>query len=540
MGNETEKNRRAERKIISRFFRYGSAPVGMGRTIDDFTGHGTTDAPAALPTITADVPTPTDPLGIVTLRMYTPGEKVQITGLINHYVGAPNLTLLAELSGNGKFRKHETVRKKTYLSRHADVPGDDYDKQRATLLDGMRERTKRRINHHVYSTIQQAFGLESLEDAADVFEKQRKNANQAVIDHVTQVYPEEMRTGIRNEVSFTRRPADLLEEALKSGTDPELQFEIRRLFVNTVIALHERKGRSRIADEKMAQIQTLLNEKFYAGKTGKNQHLQLYGLFDNETNELLGQILSEAPTEDPAEGTHYKTLNLPVRELKSGKFVLTLVDQKYEGNAIRKAVRKAHQRKTKGRGDTISVEEDVQDTYRMKLVVIGDQATTDEVTNEFFEIVTDRGNNSYFYNRDIMGDLILDADRRPTGVPTGRGEIQMGNSGGTGQSDKVNYTKIAIEFEGVANPIKTSVQSLESYIAEQLEVGTYDSERGEFTGPAWLNYAQRREEAVAPYFFPRTVYKGLPDLQQRDKRTPTPQSAEIARRLRETKIFDGH
>lgn len=527
------------RAAVTRMFRHGVGADNFPttRTIRGvLTGEEPIDELVPAQRINVDSPPPPDPLGIVTLGMYSPRERAKITGLINHYVGEHNLTILAELSSNGKFRRHEARRRTEYLSRHPNVSQEEYDLHREEQLESMRERTKRRINYQVYRTVQDSLGLESLEQAAEVFEKQRRNANQAVIDHVALVYPGEMRTGLRNEVSFTRRPADLLEQALQSGTDPELQFEIRRLFLNTVIALHERKGRSTIADEKLAQIQNLLNEKFYAGKTGKNHTIEIYGMFDNETNALIGEPLFEPPTDQADEGTHYKTLQLPVRQLKSGTFVLTLVDQKYEGNAIRKALRKAQERKAKGKGDTVSVEDDVQDTYRMKIVVIGDQGATDDVTSEIFELLTDKDNNPYFYNRDIMGKVILDDMKQPTGIPTGDGEIQMGNRGGTGQSDNVNYTKIAVEFQQVVNPIKIVVQPLASYIAEELEVGKYDNEIGEYDGAAHSLYRERREKGIK-VFFPLQIYPELPDLNQRDRRVPSPTSRRIATQLRETKVF---
>lgn len=527
------------RRLVRQYLRNGGRATDVpGRTIADFTGQQTTEITPSVSTVTSDMPKSPDPLGTVNLRMYSPKERAQITGLIQHYVGTHNLTLLAELSGNGKFQKNEAARKKQYLSRHPEADEADYDAQRAMQLDRTRNRTKRRINERVYSIIKENLGLESLTQAADTFEKQRKNANQAVLDHIERVYPGELRTGLRSEVSFPMRPADLLELALKSGTDPELQFEIRRLFLNTVIALHEQKGRSRIAEEKMGQIQTLLNDKFYAGKTGKNIILTVYGLFNNETNELIGEPLFESPTEAAPDGTHYKTLPLPVRELKSGGFVLQLVNQKGEGDAIRKGLRKAQERREKGQSGDVSIEEDSQDTYRERLVVIGDQAATDAVTNELLGLVLDKENNRYLYNLDVLGDVMPDIDGSPPGIPTGGGEIKFGNRGGAGQSKKVNYTKIEFRFQGLVHPIKIVTQPLKSYITEQLEVGTYDEDRGEFTGPAWKLYAQKREEIITRLLLPKPIYPELPHIQDRDKRVPSKPSLETAQKLREIRIFE--
>lgn len=528
------------RDQVRRLFRHGvgTASLSADRTFEGILSGQqlVREEPIVAPVI-PDEPLSTDPLGTVNLRMYTPNERRQITSLVSHYVGTANLNILAELSRSG-LRRHEAERKATYLDKHSEVSEKDYDERRKEQLDQMRERTKRRINYHVYRTIQQSLGLESLTQAAKVFEDQRKIANKAVIDHAAIVYPEEERSGLRNEVNLLKRPADILEKALQAGTDHELQFELRRQFINIVIGLHEAKGRSRIADEKLAQIQNLLNDKFYAGKTGKNQPINIYGLFDNETNGLIDEPLFAPPTDTAPEGAHYKTLLLSTRQTKSGVFVLTRVDEKEQSAATRKAVRKAQERKIKGEGDTISIEEDVQDTYRMRLVVLGDQVTTDHIAAEIFELLSDHGNNSYFYDRDVVGDLILDDKGHPTGIPTGGGEVQFGNRGGAGQSYDVNYTKIAPKFQNVRNPIKIVIQSLASYITEKLEVGKYDIVTGEYVGPAHESYGEKREQYVSPSFFPESVYPQLRRRGPRDPKIPRPRAAEIVNKLRTTRIFE--
>lgn len=441
----------------------------------------------------------------VTLRMYTPGETEALCPLVQSFVGDSTMKAFALLSDKEQLAKREEIRKSRYLAAHPEVPKKVYDKGRELKLEYQRKELKQRINKRVYELVMAWLGKSTLEEAADAFEHERQQANNAIRDHVNLVYSGDVGLDLQNEVSLRQRPADLLELALTTD-NPRLRFEIQRQFLDTVIALRHEKARSREADDKLTQIQTLMNEKFYAGEAGATTQVVAYGLFDDKTNKLAENYPTFAKPDSPApEGKHYKELKFPVRELQTGEQVLTLIGTKTRGSAIRKALRKAQERADEGKDDTVQVEKDVQDTHRMKIVVLSDQEGADRVANELFELLTDKDNHEYFYNKDVLGNIVYNDLCQPTGVPTGRGEVKTNNRGGAGQKP-VNWTKLLIEFDGVTNPIEVVIQPLSSFITEQLEVGKYDPEKGEFTGSAHEIYTLDRERRNKVYV-PTTIYE---------------------------------
>gem|GEM_PF-4227095 len=523
--------------------RHGVNPsvLPTGRTADSILNGRTPAANPTSPRAEASVPTTLpgtnqDTLGTVTLRMYNPEDRSQISSLLGSFVGERNLNQMAYLfdsqgEGQKTRMRSETARKKRHEGLGVDP--DKYDELRATQLNELAKRVKIRVNKHVYAVIQQSLGLATPREAADIFQSERRVADRAVDEHAKLVFPEEAGIKIRKAVREARNPADLLELALKA-TDPVLRFELRRQFVNTVLALQEMQGRSRKADDKITQIRDLFNDKLYAGPATVQT---FYGLFDNETNALEGEI-SRTRSRRPTPGKHYKTLTLPVRTLKSGVEVVEIVSQKEEGASIRKALRKAHERRAAKKSDRVTIGEDVKDKHRMNLAVIGNKQQAHDVATEVYDLITNPESSTYFHDTDLFGSEVRDARQQPTGLLIDADEI-TGPRGGFGQSGKIVDPKLAFVFDCEPSPatIKVSFPTLESFIAGQLEVGTYDPINARFTGAAHSLYAIQREPINDVSFFPEGAYPRLRRRYRESNGVPQPHLADTAKSLRRVKTF---
>ncbi|MGH7204037.1 MAG: hypothetical protein ACREHC_06355 [Candidatus Levyibacteriota bacterium] len=540
---ETQNNRRA----IRRMFRHGNALVGVPevRTVTGFlngteltraVGNGSVDSK---PVLNEPLVKP-DPLGTVTLGMYDAKDTTKIAPLVRHYVGGPTLdafTLLVDKKHKARFEASEARRKKRVLRSQPALSSEVYDKRRQMELAELQDRLKQRVNSNVYGVVQEGLGLPTLDAAANIFEAQRKYTNSAVKKHASLIYPGIVGAQLRNEADLRRRPGDLLQTALTLRTDPVLRYELQRQAADTVISLQQERGFSVAADFKLTKIQNLFNAKLYTDGIGSTVPLSVYGVFANGTNSLQNdEPFYHKPQVPAKEGTHYKELPLPVRTLENGLQILTLIDTKDRSSSILKAKKKAALRAKKGKGDTVHVAEDVQDTHRMKLVVLRDQATAKEFANQVFDLITDVGNFPYFWNKDTIGRVIM-KNGLPTGAPTGRGNIRIGNRGDEGQSTDVNYTKIEVEFDGVTNPVEIVVQDVGSYLQESLEVGVYNENTGRYSGPAHELYDIHRGLLTNGFIFPKAIYPDLPHPYEESMEQPHPPLETKARDLRQRHIL---
>jgi len=142
----------------------------------------------------------------------------------------------------------------------------------------------------------------------------------------------------------------------------------------------------------------------------------------------------------------------------------------------------------------------------MNIVVFGGQRETDEVIDHLFDLLTDEANYPYFY--DTVSET-TNEQAVQEGVPTGAGDLKPTTGSHPGQSDKTDFFRILIKFQGIAHPTEIKFQTLKSYIADQVEVGKYDPRKGEFSGRSYEMYNIGREMPIADILFPEVIYPEL-------------------------------
>lgn len=530
-----ERDLNSRRKIAIRTVRYAADPRAAGygdlRRIRDLLSPSDTTVTRVEPlpftsaTQVIETVRVPDSLGEVNLRMFDPLNKAQICSLVRHYAGAKHVDEFVRIVDPNVRERYE--RRKKIRVLYAD-PGQEegYDVRRAAELETRRLELKANINLNVFALIQNEFDLDSLEAAADKFENARQTANKAIINHLHLVHPEYDSEKMKPSVKLRSRPADLLELALTTD-DPILRFELQRQFALTVIALQQERGRDALADFKLTQVHTLLEDKLFR-PSAEERDLKLYGEFREGTNELMGPLYEGKPTSTASETGHFKAIPVTVRPLKNGMLTINAIGEKGEGEGVSKAVRKTLEDVIDGKtiDDTIRTNEKVKDLHRMTIVVIGDESTRTALAEEIFTILTDDANQNYFYNTNVVGDVI-EIDGRKTGGYTGKGKVREGSRSGFGQKP-CGYMKIGIEFEGVPNPIQLEilVEDAESYFREKYTVGDYDPINDVVTGPAHGPYTRSRERILMGPYTPKIVYPELYGESQ-GRSTPVKDAATV-------------
>lgn len=496
-----------------------------------------------------------DPLGTVRLSMFQTQPTPELVELVRNYAG-PSSDTLAVLTNKKKRDQHATKRRALYFQRHPGATIESYiefKSAREARLEQRRQEAKICINRHVNGLVQQELGLATPQLGAEAYQRHRQIANKSVLGHAQAVFLGATDAELRDEVKLKQAPSDLLELALKvhnvgatDATDPVLEYELRRQFVKTVISLQQERGTSPQAEDKLTQFLTMLDAKFYTGETGKTTTVNVYARFDNETNALIDQPFYDEPVDPAASGTHYKKLSLPTRATYLGPRVLTLTDTK--DPSTRKPERTAQSRLAKGEGDEVRAD-DVEDNYRMKIVVLDNKAVAEQVAAKILDMAVDPENFSYFEDQDFDGVTMYDDDGNPMGIPLpNAGDLQIGSKCGIGKAKGVDYIKIITKYKGVSKPLKITVQSIDDYLTQTFEVGTYNGNPdrpGEYSGRAWELYSIHRELPTVPaegeqpldLYYPSEYYAGFTPPYANGYREPHPPLAAKANELLQDKVF---
>jgi hypothetical protein len=389
---------------------------------------------------------------------------------------------------------------------------DTLKKQKTTTRDGQLDttRTNGEINTAFYAIIKESLGLEDNNAAQQTFQRAREYAKTAIDDHAQLIGFSPRHT---NEMMLNETPADMLRTVFASK-DPRTQFELQRQFMLTILALQQEKLQVPLASRKLTQVFDFINN--HVAGENEPEKMTLYGIFDDETNELVGSMSEQQPSGDVVlpPGQHYKAIKEQVTTLPTGEKIIIIVDKKTPSSAIRKTVRAAH---FKG---TLLQPEKIEDFTRMKILVLGKRDEEYAFAEQTFDQLTKDSNAPFFANDD-------DSD----GAYNGRGGVRVGNKEGKGKKP-VGYTKILMEFKGVKIPIEIVVQTYDEHVKNSFAVGKFDNMKGDYTGPAHALFAIAREGDLSEIFFPNPPYT------DKDDQGIIKNLHRTAQRLREQERYD--
>jgi hypothetical protein len=352
--------------------------------------------------------------------------------------------------------------------------------------------------------------------------------------HGRLIYPEGTPYDLNNILELPMLPADLIELYVSAETKkkPKFREQIRRQFLLGHLAAEVERSETGGAGQKLTQIQRLLDEKFY--EDSENTNIVSYGIFNSDTNALIGKVLKDRPEEIP-KNTHIKILEANARRIAGSKeFAFTKIGKKDTADGVRKAIKKANQYKEERQSDQIRPEDDVKDTHRMMVVVYGDSDSADRLVGSVFDLIADQANEEYFINKTIQGVTVTNDDGTPSGLPTDVKIADEAKSSEPGKSEKYARRRIKITFDGMPNPLEIIVQTLEEHVSSELEIGEYDPIAGKYKGPAHPTMSVIREKAINKILFDPSVFTDLPSPDD-DPEIPFTRLEEIAKGLAETR-----
>jgi hypothetical protein len=461
-----------DRREVAQVLRHGElGGISDARTVDEFLSRRETD-----------------PLGTLTIDMLRPGWP-EFHDLIRTRLG----DTFSKLQG-----QHTVGR------------------TRVEVTD-IRE-TDTQINETYYGLIQSSLGLEDKTKAKQAFVKARAEAASATGDHA-QLIGFDHRPTV--QMTLDNTPADMLR-AIFAGEDELAKFELQRQFVLTLIALQQDRLKVPLAPKKLKQIFDIIQTQVAGGSEPKK--IPLYGMYGDETNELLGTITEEAPQYPALPGYHYKVIEEEhVYELPSGEKIVILVDEKKPSSAIRKTLRNGV-----SKGPQLEPEK-IEDFHRMKILVLGNKTVERKVTDTLFDTLIRDDNAELFYNVNPDGTIMTDASGNPIGAYTGYGEVREGNKAGKGKKP-VEYTKILMEFGGIPNPIEIVVQQYDEHRRNTDTVGFWDDVNQDYTGPAHAIFAIAREGDIQELLFPKSLYPKRDDKAFRRRMDATAEELRLANR----------
>lgn len=233
----------------------------------------------------------------------------------------------------------------------------------------------------------------------------------------------------------------------------------------------------------LSAINDFLESKLFRGRKGEPKQHHVFSYHQPSTNELVG-VSESYPDPRFAAGLWVKSLDLPVRFVED---MPVLYDPREKH--IESAVIKIMQRSLQATKNRETAKDRANDG-----VIEAEPYTGDAVG---FRLVPMRGGRLF---RDMlteeMEDLFKSFDDFEDTEPDDRVDEKHG------KPDRVEFRRRKIKVRRLKSPIEAIAESLEDYISEQYEVGSFDEKEGMHDGPAHPLYKLGLVSKVAPYFWP--------------------------------------
>ncbi len=370
------------------------------------------------------------------------GNVEMFKDLLDHYFGPmwPAVAYYANMDTQYA-AKRELRRKNAELDKAIEAGAtlnelDSLEDKYKTKRDEEIKRQRRRANISVKrwfdKTISEDFSLtgETPEKFAD---RQHIHANAAVNylgDILVPDFPSVVAILNEAELSF-ESPVDVIEFMASNNTDQKLKRHIQRnMVLQYISAVLESREINPQSGKKLSRIHKLFNRDLFDGKDGETYLTWITSYHDNSTKDVVGYHVAgdKSDKKFPPGTTHKMSTPLRFRYLQGFDFpVLTNPDRKNQDSAIIKSVKKAKARLVSGRGDgTLMPTEDVQDTHRLRMTVMGEEEEALALYNELSELLIAESSQEILVDKDdgldpvfeapdydMDGNPILDTDGNP-------------------------------------------------------------------------------------------------------------------------------
>lgn len=403
------------------------------------------------------------------------------------YVDKKDITWLTKIGNKAAFSEDEENKKKRYFTSRPNAKEEVYDLRRERETERRKTSTKVRVNKAIFNNLQEEFELNNEDEALAFFHRHWQGAIAATQRHIDVVHKGQIK--LPSELLMKHSPADLIAMLVAEDTAPELRKQIQTTLLLSRISA-ELEASTKGADEKLAQLQLLFNEKLYEGKIGETTEVTKYALYSKKNNELIADPTDIEPT-SLHEDVQRKKITANTRKVQIGKNgdsktvpVVQIINTKDPSTGIEKALRKARKEQTKTGRETVSTNEYVGDTHRMMFVVLGDMQDTEDVRGKLVDVIAD---NFDVFEKGKPEDVHIED------------EAKIDEEG---KSDKYNRLRIKLQFKGIEKKIEIILQTLPDYLRANYDVGTYDEEKGTYTGQAHALFEITRAQNLSNIFLP--------------------------------------
>jgi hypothetical protein len=429
------------------------------------------------------------------LRMFEKDslEKGALEGLADKHFGIGRKWVAARTDPFFKeaLKKRDAKLQQAYLRKNPISSAAEFQAQRE--LD--KKRTDMVANKLVFTRFRNAI-TEDLDVTAETpmhfADRHLDHASTAYNTIHDRLFPDDV-SPLRNEAAMPIiNPAKIIETITSPKTGEELRKQtIDRLLLAKISGEIEAKGKVEQGSIKLAQVQAVLDTYLFDDPVGSTTTMKTRVLFDDKTNTPLFVEGVDTPKLNKEEGTHIKTITLPMRSLReSAVKVFTNPDRKKMPSAIEKALKKAILRKQETGDDTIRPAKDVTDMNRAIVVPLEGREFTKGLTNNIADILVEHqdeltGLDDYGNPTLFAGGIVKDI--RPDSDPNG-----------TPDQGKPVYERVQVEFTDLPNPLEIIVQSARDFYESQYQVGLYDKKRKKYSGNSHSLYNIARSRMVAP------------------------------------------
>lgn len=395
---------------------------------------------------------------------------------------------------------------------------ENYDEFKAAGKSGeyLSEETRQRVDNQVYNKVGKMFNLGwggSLWQTATELSNDTVNYARGIL-----FADQERQATLTTAIAWDDgRPSSALERlAMPTGQIGEqCKYEQGRqlglaLFSAEVILRNE-NGNSRTT---LTRIDRFLEDKLFVGRRGDPQRYHTFSYHTPSTNRLVG-LSSDFPDHSFDEKLWVKSLDYPVRRLgvrdsaeeaiEIGQALYDPRDKEVESAVIKAKQRSLQAAKRQSNGGVIETLPYAGDQLGFMLVVMGSgRPLRDQVTSQL---------EDSFQAFDGFEEMV-EYDRDSAG----------------GKPDRVTFRRRYIYIEGLQNPIEMMVFSLEDWLSQEYEVGSFDPNLGMHDGPAHDLYKLRMVADIAEYLWPFKIYKI--DLEATKKASSYDYAARLRRKQR--------
>lgn len=346
------------------------------------------------------------------------------------------------------------------------------------------------INNHFLKSSSRIYSLPNSTDPQSFYRERKKDAI-GVIQYFGKLVPElaedlELRDEITN---LSDRPSDLLRYlADPSGVDSSLAYEAQRhAILHYQLGMIEARALNAGLCNLLYDVQDLLNQQLFEGLEGSGQQIFLESYHDDETNRVIG--FPDRNDQRPLTA-HLKRQRIVVREIPGIGYVHKKPNAKELGPTIAKSWVKAD-----NNGGTVHIDNAIQDSIRMKLVLMDDSVSPKQLADLVVSVI----------KSGIKSRLESDHPRKIPRVV--KVEKDNKTQRDHGQSVKINLNaRRKIWFKGIPTPFEMIFYDRETYLNSTLEVGRRDSKTGLYLGRAHELFELRRGRQIVRIPFPEEIY----------------------------------